>query len=282
MRLGIKVWVLGALAIGLMATPLLAADGGAGGGGGGGGGGGAAILPNWVFQTFDYLVLSLLALASIAGIALAIDAMLHIRESKIAPPASTERLRSLIAAKKYEELLDFAGTDSSFVSKALYAGIRRAHLKYAAMREGLESSIGEQTAALFRRIEPLNVIGNIGPLLGLLGTVLGMIMAFYKLLEVGGTPKAQDLAGGIGTALWHTFFGLFVAIPCLVVYGLYRTKADKIATRAAIVAEELLESLRPEPGESEEACGRKAGVRARARRHRLPRRRGFRGMSRLS
>jgi biopolymer transport protein ExbB len=207
------------------------------------------VLNDWVFPIFDYLVLSLLALASIAGIALAIDAMLHLRESKIAPAASTERLRKLIEDRDYKELMDFAATDASFVSRALYAAIRRAHLKYAAMREALESSVGEQTADMFRRIEPLNVIGNIGPLLGLLGTVLGMIMAFYKLKETHGTPNVEQLSGGIGTALWHTFFGLFVAIPCLVVYGFYRTRADKIATRAALVAEELLEGLRPDPSE---------------------------------
>jgi biopolymer transport protein ExbB len=207
----------------------------------------AAMVPNWVFQTFDYIVLGLLGLASIAGIALAIDAMLHIREKKIAPPATTERLRDLITKREFKELMDFTATDQTFVSQSLYAALRRAHLKYPAMREALESSIGEQTAALFRRIEPLNVIGNIGPLLGLLGTVLGMIMAFYKLVELGGTTvHPTDLADGIGTALWHTFFGLFVAIPCLVVYGFYRTKADKISTKAAITAEELLENLRPE------------------------------------
>jgi biopolymer transport protein ExbB len=203
-------------------------------------------LPGWVFQTFDWLVLSMLGLASIAGIALAIDAMLHIREKKLAPAATTEHLRTLIAGREYKELMDFTATDSSFVSKALYAAIRRAHLKYPAMREALDGSIGEQTSDLFRRIEPMNVIGNIGPLLGLLGTVLGMIMAFYKLLDKGGSANATDLAGGIGTALWHTFFGLFVAIPCLVVYGFYRTRADKIATKAGLVAEELLEGLRPE------------------------------------
>jgi biopolymer transport protein ExbB len=135
------------------------------------------------------------------------------------------------------------------VSQALYAAIRRAHLKYAAMREGLESSVGEQTSDMFRKIEPLNVIGNIGPLLGLMGTVLGMIMAFYQLKQTHGTPDVEKLSGGISTALWHTFFGLFVAIPCLVVYGFYRMKADRIATRAALVAEELLEGLRPDPAE---------------------------------
>lgn len=208
-----------------------------------------SLLTEWVFPIFDYLVLSLLGLASVAGIAIAIDAMMHIRESKIAPAKTTEHLRRLIAAQQYKELMDFTATDTSFVSRALYAGIRRAYLKYAAMREALETSVGEQTSDLFRRIEPLNVIGNIGPLLGLLGTVLGMIMAFYQLKQSHGTPKVEDLSMGISAALWHTFFGLFVAIPCLVVYGFYRTRADKIAMRAALVAEELLEALRPEPAE---------------------------------
>jgi biopolymer transport protein ExbB len=206
----------------------------------------AGFLPTWVFRTFDYIVLGMLTCASIGGIALAIDAMLHIRESRIAPPSSTAKIRSLIENQKYKELMDYTATDDSFVSKALYAAIRRTHFSYDAMQEALEASIGEQTSDLFRRLEPLNVIGNIGPLLGLLGTVLGMIMAFYELMNSGGNAKPEQLAGGIGTALWHTFYGLFVAIPCLVVYGFYRTKADRITTRAGMTAEELLEDLRPE------------------------------------
>src|SRR5262249_28086036 len=163
---------------------------------------------------------------------------------KIAPAETTEHLRSLIASREYKELMDFTATDTSFVSRALYSAIRKTHLKYPAMREGLESSVSEQTSDLFRRIELMNVIGNIGGLLGLFGTGLGIVMAFYKLMDKGGSANAADLSGGIGAALWHTFFGLFVAIPCLVVYGFYRTRADKIATKAALVAEELLESLR--------------------------------------
>jgi biopolymer transport protein ExbB len=211
--------------------------------------GSSDLFVHWVIPAFEWLLRCMMGLASVAGIALAIDAILHIRESRIAPAASTEKLRRLIENREYKELMDFAATDSSFVSRALYAAIRRAHLKYAAMREGLESSVADQTSEMFRRIEPLNVIGNIGPLLGLLGTVLGMIMAFYAEKMTNGSAGVADLAQGVATALWHTFFGLLVAIPCLLVFGLYRTKADKIATRAALVAEELLESLRPEAAE---------------------------------
>jgi biopolymer transport protein ExbB len=237
----------------LLATPALAADGQPAGP--------VVSLPHWVFASFDFLVLGLLALSSIAGIAFAIDAIIHIRESKIAPAKTSAHLRALIDNRQYQDLLDFTATDRTFVSQALHAAIKRAHLKYAVMHEALETSIGDQTSQWFRRIEPMNVIGNIGPLLGLLGTVLGMIMAFYALMQEGGATPAAKLAGGIGTALWHTFFGLLVAIPCLVIYGFYRTKVDRITTHAAGVAEELLESLRPAPGEPDEMLRRRKPAR---------------------
>ena len=253
------MWVMAAAMMAMSASPAMAA-------GFPSSGGGVtlplAVMPQWIFQAFDWFVLSMLTLASFAGVGLAISAMLHIRETKIAPATTTEHLRSLIAGRDFRQLMDFAATDQTFVSQSLYAALRRAHLKYPAMREAMESSISEQTANMFRRIEPLNVIGNIGPLLGLLGTVLGMIMAFYKLVELGGnTVNAQQLEQGIGTALWHTFFGLFVAIPCLVVYGFYRVRADRISNKAALVAEELLENLRPE-AVAEEAERKKKGAAA--------------------
>jgi len=141
-----------------------------------------AGLPTWVFQVFDYFVLALLFFASIAGIALAIDAMMRVREIKVSPPETTEHLRNLIAGRQFKELMDFTSTDDTFISKSLNAAIRKAHLKYPAMREAMDNSMSEQSSNLFRRLEPMNVIGNIGPLLGLLGTVLGMIMAFNELM----------------------------------------------------------------------------------------------------
>src|ERR1039458_4716821 len=102
-----------------------------------------AALPQWVFQIFDYFVLSLLFFASVAGIALIIDAVMHTREIKIAPPETTEHLRSLIAGRQFKELMDFTSTDQTFISQSLYAAIRKAHLKYPAMREAMENSIGE-------------------------------------------------------------------------------------------------------------------------------------------
>ena len=211
----------------------------------GGSGGNKAYSPNPVLWGLDIAVIVVLVGASLASVALIIDAIIHLRESKIAPVETTEHIRSLIEARQFKELMEFTAVDQSFISKALYAGVRRAHLGYAAMREGLENAAAEQSSSLFRRIEMLNVIGNIGPLIGLLGTVLGMIEAFYALHHTGGHAKVTDLSAGIATALWHTFGGLAVAIPSLIAFGFFRTKLDKTVTRASLLSDELLESLRP-------------------------------------
>jgi biopolymer transport protein ExbB len=113
------------------------------------------------------------------------------------------------------------------------------------MKEAMETAIAEQTAEQFRRIEYLNIIGNLGPLLGLLGTVLGMIEAFQDLMAAGGDANPAKLAGGISTALCHTFLGLFLAVPCLAVFGIQRTMVDRLTTQGALIAEELLLLIKP-------------------------------------
>jgi biopolymer transport protein ExbB len=112
------------------------------------------------------------------------------------------------------------------------------------MKEAMETAVAEQTAEQFRKIEYLNIIGNLGPLLGLLGTVFGMIDAFSALNRAGGQASPAQLSGGISLALTHTMLGLMLAIPCLAAFGVLRTMVDRITTQGALVAEELLRSRR--------------------------------------
>src|SRR4029450_776690 len=111
---------------------------------------------------------------------------------------------------------------------------------FAAMKEAMETAIGEQTANEFRKIEILNIVGNLGPLLGLMGTVLGMIESFNEMYNAPGAVARQILASGTPRALPHTFLGLFLALPCLAAFGVLRTLIDRNTVRRALVAEELL------------------------------------------
>lgn len=181
---------------------------------------------------------------SIIAVTLIVKGFIQARRSVLMPVASTERIRELIGARQFRELEDFTATDPSFVSKAMYPALKRAP-SFSAMKEAMETAVGEQTAEQFRRIEYLNIIGNLGPLLGLLGTVLGMIDAFAALSRAGGNANPAQLANGISAALTHTFLGLFLAIPCLASFGVLRTMVDRLTVQGALECEELLLMIKP-------------------------------------
>ncbi len=111
------------------------------------------------------------------------------------------------------------------------------------------------TTIRLRRIEYLNVLGQVSPMIGLFGTVYGMILAFQAIVAAGGNADPVLLAGGISTALTTTFWGLVVAIPALTGYGIIRNKIDELTTEATMAAEELVNQFRPKaktpPGKQE-------------------------------
>ena len=176
-------------------------------------------------------------------------------------------IREMIQQKRFKELIEFTETDPSFISKALNPALKRAP-SFSAMKEAMETALGEQTAERFRSIEYLNIIGNLGPLLGLTGTVLGMIEAFNSMNNAGGNASPGELAGGISRALAHTFLGLFLAVPCLACFGILRTFVDKLTVRGALTCEELLLMVKPQESKPPAAPG---GPRPRPRRPARPR-----------
>lgn len=90
-----------------------------------------------------------------------------------------------------------------------------------------------------RRLRGLAMITHVAPLLGLLGTVAGLVSAFHQIQLLGGQVHAQNLAGGIWEALLSTVFGLVVAIPCMVAYHGYESQADKVVRQAQGIAAQL-------------------------------------------
>jgi biopolymer transport protein ExbB len=197
-----------------------------------------------ILHNLDFVFWTI-ALCSVIGVTLIIQGFTQNRASVVMPEASTEKIRELISQRQFKELIEFTETDPSFVSRALNPALKRAP-SFSAMKEAMETSVGEQTAEQFRKIEYLNIIGNLGPLLGLLGTVLGMIDAFSAMNAAGGNASPSELAGGISKALAHTMLGLILAVPCLASFGVLRTLVDRLTIRAALLSEELLLMIKPE------------------------------------
>jgi biopolymer transport protein ExbB len=196
-----------------------------------------------LMANFD-IISGTIYLLSIIGVTLIIQGFIKNRASVFMPPQTTNEIRQLISQRKFQELIDFTENDPSFISKTLNPALKRAP-SFSSMKDAMETAIGEQTAEQFRRIEYLNIIGNLGPLLGLLGTVYGMIVAFSAMQAEGGSASPATLAGGISKALAHTFLGLMLAVPCLAAFGVLRTMVDRLTVRGALVAEELLLMIKP-------------------------------------
>jgi biopolymer transport protein ExbB len=211
-----------------------------------------------IVQNIDF-VFVIIVLCSIIGMTLIIQGFIKARASVMMPEESTNHMRELISQRQFKELIEYTETDPSFVSKALNPALKRAP-SFAAMKEAMETAIGEQTADQFRRIEYLNIIGNLGPLLGLLGTVLGMIEAFGQMSASGGQANPSDLAGGISQALCHTMLGLLLALPCLAAFGVLRTIVDRLTVQGALIAEELLLMVKPAEAKPAAVAASRPGV----------------------
>jgi biopolymer transport protein ExbB len=210
---------------------------------------GAAVdrkgLLNLIFSHPRDPVFWIIAILSIAGLTFIIQGFIKVRSAVMMPEEVTNQMRSMIEARQFKELIDYTENEPSFVARALNPALKRAP-SFASMKEAMETSVGEQTAEEFRKIEFLNIIGNLGPLLGLLGTVLGMIDAFQAVAATKGQADVGALSDGISTALCHTFLGLFLAVPCLAAFGVLRTMVDRLTVRGALIAEELLLMIKPQ------------------------------------
>ena len=182
---------------------------------------------------------------SILAVALIIQYCLKIRKTILVPDLSVAQISTMFEERRFREALEFCQNDPSFVSGVVHAGLIEAANGYEAMENAMEDATNERTARLYRDVEKLNMLGNIAPMLGLLGTVWGMMTAFGGIEAKGGHANPADLAGGIMIALVSTFAGLTVAIPALTAYGMFRNKIEQLSMESALVAQELLANFRP-------------------------------------
>jgi biopolymer transport protein ExbB len=194
---------------------------------------------------FDMMALYICSLASIA---LIVEHAITIRRTTVVPELSVAQVKTMFDERRFREALEFCQNDPSFVAAVVHAGLIEAANGYDAMENAMQDAASERTARLYRKIEWLNLLGNIAPMFGLWGTIWGMMVAFGEIEARGGKANPADLAGGIMIALVSTFTGLIVAIPALSAYSIFKTRIEHLSTEAALVAEELLANFKPSAG----------------------------------
>jgi len=185
-------------------------------------------------------------LLSCFALGLVIEYAISIRRPRLAPPRDILVLQKLIRERKFDEILKLDRGKTSFLTQVVLAGLKETAQGYSAMLKAMEDTVEALNAALARKIEHLNVIGNIAPMLGLLGTVTGMLRCFNEISQVTGAVEPQQLAGGIFEALITTCMGLIVAIPTIYCYALFRNRVDELTAETALRAEELVNAFKTE------------------------------------
>jgi len=190
------------------------------------------------------LIVWLLLAMSVASIALIGVFLREHRRAAVIPPDLAREVKSLARGGNRDAVLRLARDDGSFLASLLRAAFAEAHFGRDAMLRALERAGEECTAQRLRRVEILNILGSVAPMIGLFGTVYGMILAFSEIVASGGSPDPVGLAAGIGTALTTTFWGLVVAIPALAGFALIRNAVDALTSEAILLVDDMINHLR--------------------------------------
>ncbi len=185
----------------------------------------------------------LIVLMSLIMVALIADHVMNIRRSTLMPPGLAEEIHRCLAERNIEDGKSKCVEHTSFLGSVLHAGLEETGGGYQAVEKAMEDSAVEQSARLFRRIEYLSVLGTIAPMLGLMGTVWGMITAFMEF-EQKANPQVSELAPGIYRALVTTLLGLGVAVPALAAFAIFRNRVDELAAESTLLAEHVFADYR--------------------------------------
>ncbi len=157
------------------------------------------------------------------------------------------RVREEVAAGAFAEAARMAGRGSDPVTRCMAHVLERAARGECRTREDQERALVHAASREVRRLEKrlptLSLIANVSPLLGLLGTVVGMIEAFQAIQDLGGKVNASVLAGGIWEAMLTTALGLGVAIPAMVAHNLFQGRVHELVADMRDEARELLDLL---------------------------------------
>ncbi len=184
----------------------------------------------------------LIMLVSVVMISIIMILGLQLRRDNYLPPSLIEQFEQRVQARDYQGAYDAAKDSDSFIGRILAAGMSRLP-RYEEAESRMQQVGEDETMAMEHKIGYLALIGSIAPMLGLLGTVQGMVYSFQVIANSNTSPKPADLADGIATALFTTLEGLVVAIPAIIFYALFKNRLARFLMECGFVADNLMKDF---------------------------------------
>ncbi|MEQ1829533.1 MAG: MotA/TolQ/ExbB proton channel family protein [Pirellula sp.] len=196
----------------------------------------------WLFKVSGVIGIFIFAL-SVYFVAVSIKQSIELRMSIAAPPDIVEGAQKLIEQRKTKDLMDLLKSDDSYFSKSLIAGISELRFGIEEAREKLDRKAETLTVQMERSISVLAVIGTLGPMIGLLGTLKGMISSFSVIAMSGVALDAAKVAEGISEALVLTFEGVLLSVPAIFLYSVFKNRIAQISVETTMLADDCLRSV---------------------------------------
>jgi biopolymer transport protein ExbB len=177
---------------------------------------------------------------SILGVAFMIERFIRMRRPRLVPRHLPDQARALWKQGKFNEIVALCDADDSVLAHAIKRLVIHRHVPMADVRSIVGDAMSSEISLYYRRIHPISVAATVAPLLGLFGTVSGMITAFRQFRALGETGDPGVFAGAISIALITTEAGLMVAIPSLSVWHYFRNRTNAYVDELEGIIQELL------------------------------------------
>lgn len=188
---------------------------------------------------------------SVIALSIAFERFWTLRRATIDTREFMDAMRTVLRQNRIQEAVTICDETDAPVARIMKAGVLKHNRSKEDIREAIEDAGHLEIPRLERYMSALATCANVAPLLGLLGTVQGMIKCFATIQHKQGQVNPSDLAEGIGNALITTAAGLTVAIPALVVYNYFVTRVENMILEMEISSSELVELLTKHRGERE-------------------------------
>lgn len=194
----------------------------------------------WVFNALGVGYTLIFLLLSFTLVALFVMNLITSARSKVCPVHLVEDFEEMLDNKQYQDAYELAKEHESVLGSVLSAGLSKLSAGYPQAIEAMQEIGEEENMKLEHRLSYMALIGTLSPMVGLFGTVHGMIAAFQVIATGGSTPEASELAGGISTALFTTLLGLAIAIPAIAIYNILKNRVARLMLEVGILSEGLM------------------------------------------
>ena len=189
-----------------------------------------------------------LGLCSIVALMVTLERLISLRRKKVLPDALVSASERYWRSGDFEGAASVCGRFDSPLARVLQAGLARRRLGIGEMERAMVGAGQHESTVLSRNLRGLGVIANLAPMLGLFGTVVGMIRAF-DVISRAGTGNPNLVAEGISEALLTTAAGLLIGIPALAAYHFFRSRSGRLLFEMESIALALLQNLAAQSGE---------------------------------